>query len=80
VSAEAHWTEIPLSRSQLPRLLREGDAIPPRGWAVEAFAQVFHHGQPAGLFVTLTIARDGQSVLRFENIGEGRPSARELLS
>jgi hypothetical protein len=57
-----------LPRSKFPRFLREGEPVPPHGWAIEEFAQVFENGQPVGLFVEMQIDREGKSVLRHEGL------------
>jgi hypothetical protein len=66
---EARWAKQILSRSQFPKFIYEGDAIPKRGWVIEAFSQVFKDGEPVGLFVEMQVARDGKSVLSTEGIG-----------
>jgi hypothetical protein len=56
-----------LEPDQLPALL---DADPPAsaGWSVVALAKVYKDLIPAGVFVELTIRRDGSSVLTYEEI------------
>jgi hypothetical protein len=74
----ATWRKQILQRSQFPAFLRGGEKIPQRGWAIEDFAQVYKDGQAAGLFTSMTIDREGKSVLDYEFIGEGPPTS-ELL-
>jgi hypothetical protein len=56
-------------RSRPPILEFEGN-VPPAsaGWSVVALAKVYKDLIPAGVFVELTIRRDGSSVLTYEQI------------
>jgi hypothetical protein len=76
--ARGTWRKQLLPRSQFPKFLYEGEAVPERGWAIEAFSQVFKDGKAAGLFTGMTIDREGKSILSYEFIGEG-PSTGDLL-
>jgi len=56
-----------LEPDEVPTLI-DLDTPPAKGWTVVAFAKVYKDRVPAGVFVELTIRRDGSSVLTYEEI------------
>jgi hypothetical protein len=76
--AVRHGVSRSFSARSFQRSCTEGEKIPQRGWAIEDFAQVYKDGQAAGLFIGMTIDKEGKSVLDYEFIGKGPPTS-ELL-
>jgi hypothetical protein len=61
-------TRVSLGISEAPELLAADDLPPSKGWAVAALSRVYKNAQPVGVFSSLTLYRDGTSVLAYDYI------------
>lgn len=65
---------VVLEPDQLPMLLETGTPSA-HGWVVASLAKVYKDGVAAGVFVELTIRRDGSSVLTYDEVRSPSVSA-----